>query len=105
MNSLDPYSAAWHKYRTLRMIALVFLLGFFPFLALVTLSFQRMHWSEYVGLMCDAVYLGGMGIAGSLYAFWRCPRCGKSYRGLRPYTGNQCFYCKLPKWAGSSGTQ
>jgi hypothetical protein len=97
MESERSYSLAWRKYRELRWAALVSVLVFFPFLAAVTIIFNRMHWNEYVGLAFDAAYLLWMFFANVRFALWPCPRCGKSFRGLRPYSGNHCFYCNLLK--------
>lgn len=49
-----------------------------------------------LGYVLLTVYIG------LLYATWPCPRCGKLFRGFRPWVGNSCYYCKLPKWADPS---
>src|SRR6202035_3117932 len=104
MQTVHSYDVAWREYRRVRLTAIVSLLGFLPFLGCVTILFERMHWNEYVGFAFDAAYLLWMSFSNIRYALWPCPRCGKAYRGLRPYTGNQCFYCRLPKWADSQNT-
>ena len=99
METIPSYVAAWTQYRKLKISALIFLLGFPPFLGGVAILFERTRWNEYVGLALDVVYLLVMMVVGARYALWPCPRCGQSYRGFRSITGNYCYFCKLPKWA------
>jgi len=99
MTTNESYAAEWRRYRELRFAAVVTLLAFFPLLALITLLIRNTHLNQYLGLAADAACVIAVSFTGIRYATWRCPRCGRSFRGLRPYTGRQCFYCSLPKWS------
>jgi len=103
MGAQTSYTQAWARYRALRNISALLILLFFPFLAIINLVCMSAHLSDYVGLALDAAYFIGMAFGGVFYAFWPCPRCGRSFRGLRPWTGSHCYYCKLPKWSVSAG--
>jgi hypothetical protein len=106
MNPDPSYATAWQDCRRRRFIFVAFIVGFLPFGALVLSSEHWLPWGDYVAFASFICYALAITIASWRYHFWPCPRCGKSFRGMRPtiWMGKSCYYCKLPKWAEADGT-
>jgi hypothetical protein len=101
MPSESEYTAQWQSFRRIRAALLILVVGWIPYGLTVFWFAERFRISNAARLMLMLGYMLLMAVVGYALALWRCPRCGKSFRGLRPYAGKRCYYCGLPKWSES----
>lgn len=95
------YRAAWRRYRRLRLEFPLLIPGWFAFGALLGGMFRLFGWNQNVAMVFILAYIPYMSIVGWQWAYWQCPRCGKSFKGRYPFYPKNCYYCGLPKWAES----
>jgi hypothetical protein len=94
--------SSWDNYRKRRRLFLIALLGFFPFALLVMFPLSYVCQSDTLGYRAGLAYLVFYGIASLQFAFFPCPKCGKSFFVKWWYNNfftRQCVHCGFPKWA------
>jgi hypothetical protein len=99
MSSEIDYTPEWRSYRRMRIVFFALVILWIPYGRLVFWFSRRIGFGGIFGLVLIVAYAVLLFGVGSWLALWRCPRCGKVFRGLRPYAGKYCYYCKLPKWS------
>ena len=96
------YSAAWRKYRRLRVAFPVMFLGWLPFGYVLGRVFVLFNWKEKIWVIIMLACVPFMSILGWQWSFWQCPRCGLAFKGIyNPFFPKRCHYCGLPMWAES----
>ena len=91
------HEGSWRKFRIIRATLLLLIVAWIPYGLMISWVWRHQYWSEKIGLAVILGYVLMLIGVGCAYALWRCPRCGKVFRGLRPYAGKSCYYCNLPK--------
>lgn len=103
VDTYGRYAASWKRYKKLRQLRLLFGLGWLAVVAGVVFLGQRWHLAAVFGYFVIFVWLLATSVVGTMLVTWPCPRCGKSFRGFRPYLPKACSHCGLPRWKGASG--
>jgi hypothetical protein len=101
MHAEAGYATRWQSFRRLRTALLILVVAWIPYGWTVFWFARHFGVGDTVKLILMLSYILLMMVIGYAFALWRCPRCGKSFRGLRPYAGKSCYYCHLPKWLDS----
>lgn len=96
------YTAAWRKYRSLRLQMVLAFPGWFALFVSLGSLFRFFGRNEDVVSVIALAYLPYISIAGWRWMYWRCPRCHNAFRGWYPFHPKRCYHCGLPKWAESS---
>lgn len=95
------YAAAWRRYRRNRLIAIILFLTFFPMMFFVS----GVGWLLTGTPVGQIVLIVGWLVSAFLFYgrmyFFRCPRCGDSFRSLSVTTtfATECHACGLPIFA------
>src|SRR5260370_14676215 len=97
MTEARSHNASWRKFRIVRITFFVLVLGWLPYGRLIS-SLRAHHWPAAIGFVLVIGYVLTLVSLGCCYAVWPCPRCGRAFRGLRPYTVKYCYYCRIPNW-------
>ena len=96
------YRAAWQKYRRLRILFPLALLGWLPFGVAVFLVFGLFHWNPYIATIIVLAWVPSISIFGWQWTNWQCPRCGQAFKWSGDhFFPKHCHYCNLPMWAES----
>jgi hypothetical protein len=98
VSAQQSHETSWRRFRAVRVIFFLLVAAWIPYGRVTYWVWSQRHWPEKVGIGLILVYVLVLMALGCCYALWPCPRCGKVFRGHRPYTGKSCYYCKLPKW-------
>jgi hypothetical protein len=76
------YSAAWKRYRMLRVAFPLVFLGYLPFGYIGGAVFRFFGWNTDFLMMRMLAWVPLMSIFIWRWAFWQCPRRGYGFRGL-----------------------
>jgi len=97
------YRAAWQKYRRLRLLFPLLILGWLPFGVVLSAVFRLFRWDWHIAMIILLAWIPFMPIVGWQWSFWQCPRCGYAFKGKYDFFfPKRCHYCELPMWAESS---
>ena len=96
------YSAAWKRYRRLRVAFPLSFLGWLPFAYVGGTLFRLLHWNTNILMILTLAWIPFMSIFSWQWAFWQCPRCGYAFKGkFDAFFPQHCHHCGLPMWAES----
>ena len=100
------YRAAWQKYRKLRVLLPITILGWIPYGVVLIAVFEAFDllgnaWAVIWAILA-LVWVSFISIVSWQWAFWKCPRCGQRFKwGGDLFFPKHCHYCNLPMWAES----
>ncbi|HET8925784.1 MAG TPA: hypothetical protein VFN26_22565 [Candidatus Acidoferrum sp.] len=104
------YKAAWREYRKLRVLLPLALLGWLPFVVVLSAVFglflRFFHLSGNIWGMFWAIlalaWIPFISISSWRWNYWQCPRCGQAFKWNGDlFFPKHCHYCNLPMWAES----
>ena len=96
----DNYQDHWRRYKQLRNLTWVLLIGLLPSLVMMLASIATGFETSLPGFVLAVTWFSLFMFVGNRVARWRCPRCGKVFAGAYPRGFvKKCEYCGLPKYA------
>lgn len=106
-----PYQKQWEDYRRIKIIALLFFLGYLPLFVIANFIFKLINIDEKISASIDInfvffIFYGAIVmICGYRLQTWKCPNCNKSFH-TKWWCNNafsaKCLHCKFPKYEGST---
>ena len=99
---MSEYRQSWLRYKRLRNLFIIMLLGFLPFVRIADTLSQRLFHSAILSVPLVLIYFVILYAAGFRLAVWRCPRCGKWFAATWWYNlgflARRCVHCGLRKY-------
>jgi hypothetical protein len=97
LNTPEKDSRDWRAYKQHRILLIGLILAWIPVVRIAGVLQDYLHLPIFVEQAVTILWFFMIVIAGSRFALWPCPSCGKSFRGFSPFLPKRCWHCHIPR--------